>query len=49
MEKENRRRDTAKTIPMSRKLLKIIGRTNAEFRLIGEGDKVLVGLSGGKD
>ncbi len=26
-----------------------LGRTNAEFELIGEGDKILVGLSGGKD
>ena len=26
-----------------------IGRTNAEFALIEEGDKILVGLSGGKD
>jgi len=46
---EKRRRDESKSIPMSRKLLKVIGKTNAEFRLIGEGDKVLVGLSGGKD
>jgi len=26
-----------------------VGKTNANFRLIGEGDRVLVGLSGGKD
>ena len=26
-----------------------MGKTNANFRLIGEGDRVLVGLSGGKD
>ncbi|MDX9757491.1 MAG: ATP-binding protein, partial [Sulfurimonas sp.] len=26
-----------------------LGRTNAEFNLIEEGDKILVGLSGGKD
>ncbi len=26
-----------------------LGRTNAEFKLIEEGDKILVGLSGGKD
>ena len=26
-----------------------IGRTNAAFNLIEEGDKILVGLSGGKD
>ena len=46
---DNQRRSKAKTIPMSKKLLKVIGKTNGEFRLIGEGDKVLVGLSGGKD
>jgi len=43
------RREETRSIPMSRKLLKVIGKTNVEFRLIGEGDKVLVGLSGGKD
>ncbi len=48
-DKSNRRRSNTKNIPISKKLLKIVGKTNAEFRLIGEGDKVLVGLSGGKD
>ena len=43
------RRVASKMIPISKKLLKVIGKTNAEFKLIGEGDKVLVGLSGGKD
>jgi tRNA(Ile)-lysidine synthetase-like protein len=38
-----------KNIPMSKKLLKLIGKTNVEFRLIQGGDRVLVGLSGGKD
>jgi len=33
----------------SKRLLRIFGRTNAEYRLIGEGDRILVGLSGGKD
>lgn len=33
----------------SKKIVKIFGQTNAEFGLIGEGDKVLVALSGGKD
>ncbi|MCB4765768.1 MAG: tRNA 2-thiocytidine biosynthesis TtcA family protein [Sulfurovum sp.] len=42
-------KDGMKSIPISRKLLKIIGKTNADFRLIKENDKVLVGLSGGKD
>ena len=36
-------------VTLSKKLLKVIGKTNANFRLIGEGDRVLVGLSGGKD
>jgi len=38
-----------RTIRLSKNILRIAGKTNAEFRLIGEGDKVLVGLSGGKD
>lgn len=45
----NKRRMASKSIPISKKLLKLVGKTNAEFKLIGEGDKVLVGLSGGKD
>jgi len=45
----NNRRAASKMIPISKKLLKVIGKTNGEFRLIGEGDKILVGLSGGKD
>jgi len=48
-ETPKKRRVLPKTIPMSKKLLRVIGKTNAEFKLIGEGDKVLVGLSGGKD
>ena len=36
-------------IVISKKLLRVAGKTNVEFRLIGEGDRVLVGLSGGKD
>ncbi len=40
--------DTPK-VKVSKKILKIVGKTNAEFRLIGEGDRVLLGLSGGKD
>jgi len=38
-----------KPVTLSKKILRITGRTNAQFRLIGEGDRVLVGLSGGKD
>lgn len=34
---------------ISKKLLRTVGKTNANFKLIAEGDKVLVGLSGGKD
>ena len=36
-------------ITVSKKLLRVAGKTNAQFKLIGQGDKVLVGLSGGKD
>ncbi len=38
-----------KTAQISKKILKQLGRTNVNFELIKEGDKVLVGLSGGKD
>ncbi|CAA6823505.1 MAG: tRNA(Cytosine32)-2-thiocytidine synthetase [uncultured Sulfurovum sp.] len=36
-------------LTISKKLLRVVGKTNATFKLIAEGDKVLVGLSGGKD
>ncbi len=36
-------------IEISKKLLRVVGRTNARYNLIGEGDKILLGLSGGKD
>ncbi len=36
-------------IKLSKKLLRITGRTNARYDLIKEGDKILLGLSGGKD
>ncbi len=38
-----------KRAKISKKLLRVFGKTNAKYRLIGEGDKVLVALSGGKD
>ena len=34
---------------LSKKIAKLIGKTNAHYGLIQEGDKVLVGFSGGKD
>lgn len=34
---------------ISKKILNTVGRTNAEYSLITEGDRVLLGLSGGKD
>ncbi|MDD2448295.1 MAG: ATP-binding protein [Sulfurimonas sp.] len=37
------------SIIISQKIMSKLGRTNAEFELIEEGDKILVGLSGGKD
>jgi tRNA(Ile)-lysidine synthase TilS/MesJ len=36
-------------IQISKKLLKIVGRTNAKYDLTSEGDRILLGLSGGKD
>lgn len=36
-------------IDISKRLLRIVGRTNARYGLIKEGDKILLGLSGGKD
>ncbi len=37
------------SIKLSKKIMSKLGKTNAEFGLIEEGDKILVGLSGGKD
>ncbi|STQ86166.1 tRNA 2-thiocytidine biosynthesis TtcA family protein [Helicobacter muridarum] len=34
---------------VSKKILSIVGRTNATYKLIREGDRILLGLSGGKD
>ncbi len=36
-------------LKLSKKIMSKLGKTNAEFNLIEEGDKILVGLSGGKD
>lgn len=36
-------------ITLSKKIMRQVGRTNAAFGLIEEGDKILIGLSGGKD
>ncbi len=41
--------DKQKSITPSKKIMSQLGKTNAAFELIEEGDKVLVGLSGGKD
>ena len=38
-----------KLLNISKKITKIVGNTNATYNLIQEGDKVLVGFSGGKD
>jgi tRNA(Ile)-lysidine synthetase-like protein len=37
------------SVKLSKKIMSKLGKTNAEFTLIEEGDKILVGLSGGKD
>ena len=39
----------SKSIIPSKKIMSQLGKTNAEFSLIEEGDKILVALSGGKD
>jgi tRNA(Ile)-lysidine synthetase-like protein len=39
----------SKVIVPSKKIMSKLGKSNAEFELIQEGDKILVGLSGGKD
>lgn len=36
-------------IEISKRLLRTVGRTNGHYELIKEGDKILLGLSGGKD
>ncbi|NLK66752.1 MAG: tRNA 2-thiocytidine biosynthesis protein TtcA [Campylobacteraceae bacterium] len=36
-------------IELSKKLLRLVGRTNAKHAMIEDGDRVLLGLSGGKD
>ncbi len=36
-------------VKISKKLLSTVGRTNAKYSLIEQGDRVLLGLSGGKD
>jgi tRNA(Ile)-lysidine synthase TilS/MesJ len=36
-------------IELSKKISRLVGKTNAEYGLITEGDKVMVGFSGGKD
>lgn len=36
-------------ITISKRLLRVAGQTNAKYGLIGKGDKILLGLSGGKD
>jgi len=37
------------SIKLSKKILRVAGKANAKYRMIEDGDKVLVGLSGGKD
>jgi tRNA 2-thiocytidine biosynthesis protein TtcA len=36
-------------IEYSKKILKFVGRANGDYNLFSEGDRILVGLSGGKD
>ena len=48
LETEQKERKEQK-IELSKKLLRIVGQTNAKYSLFEEGDKILLGLSGGKD
>jgi len=41
--------EKAPSVKLSKKIMRQLGKTNAAFTLIEEGDKILVGLSGGKD
>ena len=43
------KQEAVKKVNISKKILKVVGKTNYEFGLIEEGDRVLLGLSGGKD
>ena len=36
-------------LEISKKISTLVGRTNAQYKLIEDGDKILVGFSGGKD
>ena len=36
-------------IEISKKLLRIVGQTNAKYKMFEENDRILLGLSGGKD
>ena len=36
-------------IELSKRLLRQVGQTNARYKMIEGGDKILLGLSGGKD
>ena len=36
-------------IEISKKLLRVVGQTNAKYKMFEEGDKILLALSGGKD
>ncbi|WP_077389970.1 tRNA 2-thiocytidine biosynthesis TtcA family protein [Helicobacter bilis] len=44
-----KRKDNKENPIISKKILNIVGRTNAKYNLIKEGDRILLGLSGGKD
>ncbi len=37
------------SIEISKKLLRVVGQTNAKYKMFEDGDRILLGLSGGKD
>ena len=49
MSPENNLLESSTSPTISKKITRIVGKTNAQYNLIKAGDKVLLGLSGGKD
>lgn len=45
----NQTQSSSKLPTISKKILRAVGKTNAQYQLIKEGDRILLGLSGGKD
>lgn len=46
---QTQKKNLAQMPTISKKILRLVGKTNAQYNLIKEGDRILLGLSGGKD